>query len=141
MQPVAFASNREAIARASPIVSEDRLALGLVQPQSIADNIVITILKAISGADGLISEAKKSAAVASAVREFAIKIGEPEDAVSTLSGGNQQRVVLAKWLATSPKVLILDCPTVGVDVGARDGHLQVRSRARGTRHRHPDDLG
>ena len=106
-------------------VSEDRLALGLVQPQSVADNTVITTLKEISDASGLISEAKKSAAVAKGVGEFAIKIGQPEDAVSTLSGGNQQRVVLAKWLATSPKVLILDCPTVGVDVGARDGIYKI----------------
>jgi simple sugar transport system ATP-binding protein len=123
--PVAFANNREATAAGVAYVSEDRLALGLVQPQSIADNAVITTLKQISNASGLISEAKKSAAVAKAVTEFAIKIGQPEDAVSTLSGGNQQRVVLAKWLATSPKVLILDCPTVGVDVGARDGIYKI----------------
>ena len=86
---------------------------------------VITTLRKISNASGLISQAKKSAAVAKGVDEFAIKIGLPEDAVSTLSGGNQQRVVLAKWLATSPKVLILDCPTVGVDVGARDGIYKI----------------
>ncbi len=73
----------------------------------------------------MISEAKKSAAVAKGVGEFAIKIGQPEDAVSTLSGGNQQRIVLAKWLATAPKLLILDCPTVGVDVGARDGIYKI----------------
>ena len=91
----------------------------------IADNTVITTLREISGESGLISETKKSAAVARAVAEFAIKIGKPEHAVSTLSGGNQQRVVLAKWLATSPKVLILDCPTVGVDVGARDGIYKI----------------
>ena len=123
--PVAFTSNREAIAAGIAYVSEDRLSLGLVQPQSIADNIVITTLKAISGAAGLISDAKKSAAAAKRLGDFAIKIGRPEDAVSTLSGGNQQRVVLAKWLATSPKVLILDCPTVGVDVGARDGIYKI----------------
>ena len=123
--PVAFKSNREAIAAGIAYVSEDRLSLGLVQPQSIADNIVITTLKEISDITGLISDAKKSAAVATRVGEFTIKIGRPEDAVSTLSGGNQQRVVLSKWLATSPKVLILDCPTVGVDVGARDGIYKI----------------
>jgi simple sugar transport system ATP-binding protein len=123
--PVAFASNREAIAAGIAYVSEDRLTLGLVQPQSIADNIVITTLFEISNAAGLISEAKKSAAVARGVGEFAIKISKPKNAVATLSGGNQQRVVLAKWLATSPRALILDCPTVGVDVGARDGIYRI----------------
>ena len=122
--PVAFASNRDAIAAGVGYVSEDRLALGLVQPQSIADNIVVTILRRLSSG-GLISGAKKSAAVAKGVGEFAIKIGRAQDAVSTLSGGNQQRVVLAKWLATVPKLLILDCPTVGVDVGARDGIYRI----------------
>lgn len=122
---VAFANNRQAIAAGIGYVSEDRLALGLVQPQSIADNTVITTLRQISGPDGLISETKKSAAVAKGITDFGIKIGAPEDAVSTLSGGNQQRVVLAKWLAIAPKLLILDCPTVGVDVGARDGIYKI----------------
>ena len=125
---IAFASNREAIRAGVAYVSEDRLALGLVQPQSIADNIVITTLREITDATGLISATQKSAAVAKGVGDFAIKIGRPEDAVSTLSGGNQQRVVLAKWLATSPKALILDCPTVGVDVGARDGIYRIVRR-------------
>ncbi|HIE55748.1 MAG TPA: sugar ABC transporter ATP-binding protein, partial [Chromatiaceae bacterium] len=57
--------------------------------------------------------------------ELAVKAGHPSDAVSTLSGGNQQRVVLAKWLATNPRVLILDSPTVGVDVGARAGIFRI----------------
>ncbi len=118
---VRFASNRDAIAAGIAYVSEDRLTLGLVQPQSIADNIVVTGLKRISGAFGLISGAKKAARVQTWVADLAIKVDSPGAAVSTLSGGNQQRVALAKWLATGPKVLILDCPTVGVDVGARDG--------------------
>jgi simple sugar transport system ATP-binding protein len=57
-----------------------------------------------------------------------VKIGKPEDAVSTLSGGNQQRIVLAKWLATDPKLLILDSPTAGVDVGARAGIFAIIHR-------------
>ena len=123
--PVALASNREAVAAGIAYVSEDRLALGLVQPQSIADNLVLPVLKRISGADGLISSQRKAGLVEHWIKELAVKIGQPEDAISTLSGGNQQRVVLAKWLATEPKVLILDCPTVGVDVGAREGIYKI----------------
>jgi simple sugar transport system ATP-binding protein len=118
-------SNRDAVTAGIGYVSEDRLALGLIQPQSIADNIVMPVLPRISGANGLISKAAKSKTVAQGIKEFAVKIGKPEDAVSTLSGGNQQRVVLAKWLATKPKLLILDCPTVGVDVGARAGIYKI----------------
>lgn len=118
---VHFASNRDAIAAGIGYVSEDRLALGLIQPQSIADNLVMTIPARISDASGLISSSQKSATVNKWIGDLSIKVGRPENAVSTLSGGNQQRIVLAKWLATNPKVLILDCPTVGVDVGARAG--------------------
>lgn len=120
-----FRSNRDAVAAGVAYVSEDRLALGLIQPQSIADNVVMSVLPRISGPSGLISPRLKSKTASSGIEEFAIKIGRPEDPISTLSGGNQQRVVLAKWLATNPRVLILDCPTVGVDVGARAGIYKV----------------
>jgi len=123
--PLTLSSNRDAVAAGIAYVSEDRLALGLVQPQSIADNLVLPVLKRISGADGLISSQRKAGLVEHWIKELAVKIGKPEDAISTLSGGNQQRVVLAKWLATEPKVLILDCPTVGVDVGARAGIYKI----------------
>lgn len=118
-------SNRDAISAGISYVSEDRLALGLVQPQSIADNLVLPVLSQISGRGGLISHKKKNDLVQNWLNKLAIKIGKPEDAVATLSGGNQQRVVLAKWLATKPKVLILDSPTVGVDVGARAGIYKI----------------
>ena len=75
---------------------------------------------------GLTSEAKKGERWwRTGSAELAVKIGAPTDAVSTLSGGNQQRIVLAKWLATKPKLLILDSPTVGVDVGARAGIFEI----------------
>lgn len=120
-----FTSNRAAVAEGIAYVSEDRLALGLIQPQSIADNAVLSVLKRISGAGGLLSSQKKDATVSHWLTELAVKIGQPTDAVSTLSGGNQQRVVLSKWLATEPRVLLLDCPTVGVDVGARAGIFRI----------------
>ncbi|NOD77662.1 MULTISPECIES: sugar ABC transporter ATP-binding protein [unclassified Ruegeria] len=123
--PVRFASIREAIARGVAYVSEDRLSLGLIQPQSIADNTAISVLDRILNGLGLLSPKRQSDLVGHWIRELAVKIGRPEDAVSTLSGGNQQRVVLAKWLATEPRLLILDSPTVGVDVGARAGIFKI----------------
>ncbi len=125
---VRLRSNRDAIAAGVAYVSEDRLSLGLIQPQSIADNTVITVLKRITAASGLLSTGAKDALVRGWIEDLAVKVGRPENPVSTLSGGNQQRVVLAKWLATEPKLLILDSPTVGVDVGARAGIFRIVRR-------------
>ncbi|MBR8242253.1 sugar ABC transporter ATP-binding protein [Burkholderia multivorans] len=122
---LACRSNRDAIRAGIAYVSEDRLQLGLVQPQSIGDNTVITVLDELLGAARLISPRRRDALIREWIDRLAIKIGRPGDAVSTLSGGNQQRVVLAKWLATRPKLLILDAPTVGVDVGARAGIFAI----------------
>ncbi len=119
------ASIRDAIRKGMAYVSEDRLSLGLLQKQSIADNTVISVLKKLTTATGLISDTRKADLVRHWIKELGVKIGAPEDAISTLSGGNQQKVVLAKWLATAPKLLILDSPTVGVDVGARAGIFRI----------------
>ena len=120
-----FRSNRDAIRAGIGYVSEDRLSLGLVQAQSIADNLVAPVLDRILGTTGLIDPGAKRRLVGDWVSRLAIRIGDPAHAVNTLSGGNQQRVVLAKWLATNPKMLILDSPTVGVDVGARSGIFEI----------------
>ena len=124
-QELRMRSNRNAVDFGIAYVSEDRLSLGLVQAQSIADNLVLPVLGRVTGSNGLISRQKKQKLVLHWLKELAVKIGHHSDAVSTLSGGNQQRVVLAKWLATDPKVLILDSPTVGVDVGARAGIFKI----------------
>lgn len=117
-------SPRAAIDAGIAYVSEDRLSLGLDQRQSIADNIVVTVLDQLLRRR-LLSATRKKVLVNNWIKRLSVKIGQPDDAVSTLSGGNQQRVVLGKWLATNPKVLILDSPTVGVDVGARSGIFEV----------------
>lgn len=126
-KPVSFRSNKDAIRAGIAYVSEDRLSLGLIQPQSIADNLALPVLDRLL-ALGLISPRRKTALVDGWIRDLAVKIGKSEDPVSTLSGGNQQRIVLAKWLATEPRLLILDAPTVGVDVGARAGIFAIIRR-------------
>jgi simple sugar transport system ATP-binding protein len=125
--PLRLHSNRDAIRAGIGYLSEDRLSLGLIQQQSIADNLVIPVLDKILD-HGLISTQKKQALVAKWIDDLAIKIGRPIDPISTLSGGNQQRVAIAKWLAVGLKLIILDCPTVGVDVGARAGIFEIVQR-------------
>jgi simple sugar transport system ATP-binding protein len=118
---VTILSNRDAVGHGIAYVPEDRLTLGLVLEQPIAANIVLSILQRLASAFGLLSERRRKAEVDTWIARLGIKVSDPENPVRTLSGGNQQRVVLAKWLATGPRVLILDSPTVGVDVSAKDG--------------------
>jgi simple sugar transport system ATP-binding protein len=122
---LALRSNRDAVNAGIAYVSEDRLSLGVVLPQSIEDNIILAVMKRLTGRFGLMPAARRRKLAADWVRRLAVKVPGLDRPVQTLSGGNQQRVVLAKWLATRPKVLILDSPTVGVDVGARAGIFRI----------------
>ncbi len=124
-KPVRLRTNRAAIRKGIGYVPEDRLSLGLVMPQSIANNIVVSVLKKLTGILGLIDNSRRRKTVNSWIDELRIKTKTPDRPVQELSGGNQQRVVLAKWLATEPRILILDSPTVGVDVGAKVGIYQI----------------
>ncbi|MBV9997972.1 MAG: sugar ABC transporter ATP-binding protein [Verrucomicrobia bacterium] len=125
-KPVQLRTNRAAIRRKIAYVSEDRLSLGLVMPQTIADNTVISVLDRLTGRLGLIEGARRAKTIERWIfQELRVKTNTAERPVQQLSGGNQQRVVLAKWLATDPRVLILDSPTVGVDVGAKAGIFQA----------------
>jgi ribose transport system ATP-binding protein len=100
------------------LVPEDRKTEGLMLPMSISDNLAIASLDAVSTGP-FIDRAKESAAVRRGIARLQIKIGTPDDAVSTLSGGNQQKVVLAKWLMTDPRIILLNDPTRGIDVGTK----------------------
>lgn len=118
-------SNRDAVDAGIAYVSEDRLGLGVILKQSIEDNIILAELQNLRGPLGLIPDGRRKALAAEWVKRLAIKIGGLDKPVGTLSGGNQQRVVLAKWLAARPKVLILDSPTVGVDIKNKKGIYDV----------------
>lgn len=125
-KPVYLANNRQAIQQGIAYVSEDRLSLGLVMPQTIADNTVTSVLDRLTGPLGLIDQARRTETIDRWIfQELHVKTQTADRPVQQLSGGNQQRVVLAKWLATNPRVLILDSPTVGVDIGAKAGIFQV----------------
>jgi len=100
------------------LVPEDRKTEGLMLPMSIADNLAIASLNAISTGP-FVDRAKEDAAVKRSIARLQIKIGTPTDAVSTLSGGNQQKVVLAKWLMTEPDIILLNDPTRGIDDGTK----------------------
>ncbi len=101
------------------LVPEDRLTEGLFLPQSIIKNITVTGFDALAGRLGFIREDSLVEESAKWVKELGVATKNHEFPVQTLSGGNQQKVVLAKWLANNPKILILNGPTVGVDIGAK----------------------
>jgi simple sugar transport system ATP-binding protein len=124
-RPLSFSSNGDAIRAGIAYVSEDRLNLGLNMRQSIADNIALPVLDKIGGFLGLIPPDRRLSKAREGVSRFNIKVGGLELPVNTLSGGNQQRVVLAKWLSTEPKILVLDSPTVGVDIGNKKGIYDI----------------
>jgi len=99
-------------------VPEDRRKQGLVMDLSVARNATLTLRNSLARF-GLINGARERAVAAEWTKRLQVKTGSQEYAVATLSGGNQQKVVLAKWLATEPKLLIVDEPTRGIDVGTK----------------------
>lgn len=117
-RPEVIRSPADAIARGLALLTEDRKAQGLILEQSVSNNIVLASLKKIQ--DHLVLNENEQHIYANKyVEEIHIKIPSIQTSVKNLSGGNQQKVVLAKWLMTEPKILFLDEPTRGIDVGAK----------------------
>ena len=111
-------------------IPEDRANQGLIRPQSVEDNIALANLKRLTR--GIFVDAARVAAEArSAIQRFGIRARGPGQPVRQLSGGNQQKVVLGKWLATNPRILIMDEPTRGIDVGAKAEIHQLMRRLAG----------
>lgn len=117
-QPVAFSSPAAAIAAGLALAPEDRKRDGLVLPMSVAANASLASLGRTLRA-GFVSESREAAHVTPFLERFRVKTPSLAQRIVNLSGGNQQKVILAKWLATSPKILLLDEPTRGIDVNAK----------------------
>ena len=115
---VAFGSPAEAVAAGVAYVSEDRQISGIHLEFTIRENHAMAVLRRLSSF-GFVRRGAERAASCDLVARLRVKCESPETPVRNLSGGNQQKVLLGKWLATAPKVLILDEPTKGVDVGAK----------------------
>ncbi|WP_089138395.1 sugar ABC transporter ATP-binding protein [Vibrio rumoiensis] len=120
-----FENHQDAIKKGIGYVSEDRLTLGLILEQSVSDNTVVSIMDQLVTPAGLIDEPLRQKTVSEWIQNMGVKVADLSLPISSLSGGNQQKVVLAKWILTQPKILILDSPTVGVDVGAKDSIYQL----------------
>ena len=119
-KPVRINGVPDAIRHGIGYVPEDRLTEGLFLERSIGNNVVVRIVDRLSGAMGLTDPKLVAEQVGKWVDALSIKTSDPRQPANTLSGGNQQRVVLAKWLASNPKLMILNGPTVGVDVGSKN---------------------
>lgn len=100
-------------------ITEDRKTEGLMLEKSIEENISLANLGKVSGKNHVLSNSAEDALVKKGIEEFHIRCFGPSHECGNLSGGNQQKVVLAKWIYTEPKILILDEPTRGVDIGAK----------------------
>jgi len=117
-KPVRIRSVGDAIRAGMGLVSEDRKKYGLVLGMNVKSNVSMASLRDFAWR-GVIDHNRETAGGLQAINTLRIKANSPETIVGTLSGGNQQKVVIGKWLTTRPKILFLDEPTRGIDVGAK----------------------
>ena len=117
-QPVRVTTPHKAMLSGLAFCPEDRKAEGIVADLSIRENIILA-LQAKRGVFHFLSKKRQSEIAEEYIAQLGIKVANAEDPISQLSGGNQQKAMLARWIATDPKMLILDEPTRGVDIAAK----------------------
>src|SRR4029079_16258853 len=118
---------REAIRSGIYLIPEDRRSFGLITAMTVRENITLPALAQYSSS-GFIVRSAEEAVAQKMCAELKIKTPSVEVAASNLSGGNQQKVVLAKWVSLDPKVILFDEPTRGIDVGAKAVIYQLMRR-------------
>jgi len=130
-QEVKIRNSTDGINKGLAFVSEDRRIESIIQGFTVRENITLLLLRQILTRAGLISARKETRLARKYVEDFSVKTPSIEQLVMNLSGGNQQKVALAKCLSTSPKIFILDEPTKGIDVGAKkEIHTLIKELAR-----------
>jgi len=123
-EKINLTSPQQAIDAGVALIPEDRRAQGLVLDHSVRDNLLLPLLGQIKRGP-LLDSMKGKDLSSSLIKKFAVKVAHPNRPVRLLSGGNQQKVVIAKWLGTDPDILILDEPTAGVDIGTKSEILDM----------------
>lgn len=127
-EPFAPQEPGDAIRAGIGFCTEDRKAEGIVPELSVRENLTLALLPRLTRA-GVIDETRQTAIVTRFIAQLGIKCAGPEQPVGQLSGGNQQKVLLAKWMALAPAVMVLHEPTQAVDIGARQDILRSVQRA------------
>ena len=124
-RPVHIRSPSDAIRHGLALVTEDRQRTGLNLKASVKANMTLVSLKKFCRARQVLRLGEERRAVDSQLQSLAVKARDQNQVVSTLSGGNQQKIVLAKWLLTNPQIIILDEPTRGIDIGAKAEFYEI----------------
>ena len=118
-KPVTIHTAAEGLAHGIAYLPEDRRSQGIIQAQTVSNNITVASLRNLKNSLHLLSAGKERKLALDMIQAVDIRPPMPDMIAGKLSGGNQQKVVFGKWLATHPRVLIVDEPTVGVDIGAK----------------------
>ncbi len=124
-RPIHNKSPHEAMEHGIVLVPEDRKLQGILSNLSVSENINISLLDENSNRLGFVSKTKEDKNAEEGIRKFKIKTPSKDKKIVELSGGNQQKCIVARWISTNPKVLILDEPTKGIDVGAKSEFYQM----------------
>jgi ribose transport system ATP-binding protein len=127
--PLNLKSPRDAVEHKIGLAPEDRKTEGIIPQLSVRENVTLALLPQLRR-HGIIDRKRQAEVVDRFIKAIGVKCSSPDQPIRELSGGNQQKVLLARWLCTNPKLLIVDEPTRGIDIGAkRDIQVLVRQLA------------